>query len=251
MKDIIFRIDDIGTSAKHFEQHGQKWLKIFGKKVFYFPFANFWFLKRIWPFKRWAKYDELTAEEWEVFFKIFQENNIVPIIAITACWVDEHSNLIPFPEKFPEEAIFLKKAFAEGKIVIANHSLAHCIVGKHMPKFWGSNRSEWREFIPSLPAEVHRNNIVKSQEILENFFEKPITIFVPPGNVWSIKTYNALAGTNLKTVMSSRPPADGKVPSGDIVFKQNDEKVSAFHDRELKLYGAKWLLEKINYFKNI
>lgn len=242
---MIFRIDDIGASAKHFEQHGQKWFRLFGKKIIYFPLANFWFFKRIKPFKRWAVYDELTADEWKIFLDIFEKNNIIPVVAITACWVDKDSNLIPFPEKFPEEARVLKQAFHEGKIIVANHSLAHCIIGKHRPKFWGSNRSEWREFIPSLPAEIHRSNIHKSQEILEIFFEKPITIFVPPGNVWSVKTYYALAGTNLKTVMCNRPPVDGEMPSGDIVFKQDDESVFAFHDRELKLYGRVWLEDKI------
>lgn len=243
---MIFRIDDIGASAKHFEQHGQKWFKLFGKKIIYFPFANFWFFKRIKPFKRWAKYDELTVKEWEKFLPIFEKNNIVPIVAVTACWVDERSRLTPFPQKFPEEALLLKKAFHEGKVIIANHSLAHCVVGKHLPKFWGSNRSEWREFIPSLPSETHRSNIHRSQEILETFFEQPITIFVPPGNVWSVKTYHALAGTNLKTVMCARPPVDGPMPAdGDIVFKQDNESVFAFHDKELKLYGVQWLEDKI------
>jgi hypothetical protein len=64
---MIFRIDDIGASTKHFNQHGQKWFKLFGKKLIYFPLANFWFFKRIPPFRKWAKYDELTALEWKKF----------------------------------------------------------------------------------------------------------------------------------------------------------------------------------------
>src|SRR5258706_16350200 len=63
MKNIIFRIDDIGASTKHFNQHGQKWFKLFGKKMLYFTFSNFWFFKRIKPFKKWGKYDELTILE--------------------------------------------------------------------------------------------------------------------------------------------------------------------------------------------
>lgn len=244
--NTIFRIDDIGASAKYFEQHGQKWFKLFGKKLIYFPLANFWFFKRIKPFKRWAKYDELTGDEWKTFLKIFDEYKIIPVVAITATWADEHNDLIAFPEKFPDEAAVLKVAFRSGKIIIANHSLAHCVVGKHMPRFWGSNRSNWREFLPELPKEQHRANILRSQEILENFFEKPVTIFVPPGNVWSVKTYHALAGTNLKTVMCAKPPVDGPMPVGDIVFKQDGPGVFAFHDRELKLYGAEWLVERIN-----
>lgn len=243
--NMIFRIDDIGASAKHFEQHGQKWFKIFGKKIIYFPFANFWFFKRVWPFKRWAKYDELIAEEWMVFLDIFDKNNIVPIIAITATWVDENSNLIPFPEKFPEEARILKTAFLSGKIVVANHGLTHCVVGKHMPRFFSSNRKFHREFLPELNQSLHTEHILKSQEILEKFFEKPIEILVPPGNMWSHKTYSALSGTNIKKVMCNTYMLDSKESMQGIEFIKDNENVFAFHDRELKLYGKEWLINKI------
>ncbi len=242
---MIFRIDDIGASAKHFEQHGEMWFKLFGKKIICFPFADFWFLKRIWPFKRWAKYDELTIEEWKIFLDIFEKNNIVPIVAVTACWVDKKSNLIPFPQKFPEEAVILKSAFLDGKITIANHGLTHCVIGRHLPKFWGSNRSGWREFLPELGQSLHTEHILKSQGILENFFGKPIEILVPPGNMWSYKTYLALKGTSIKKVMCNRYMLDSDEPMAGIEFIKDDERVLAFHDRELKLYGKEWLLRKI------
>ncbi len=66
-----FRIDDIGASTKHFNQHGKRWLRLFGRKVLYVPFADIWFLKRIWPLKGWAAYDELTVQEWREFLEIF------------------------------------------------------------------------------------------------------------------------------------------------------------------------------------
>ena len=97
----IFRIDDIGASTKQFEQYS----KIRG--------GNFWFLKRIWPFKSMGPYSELTASEWETFLNIFSENSIKPIISITASWVDKDSSLTPFPEKFPAESAVLKKALKE------------------------------------------------------------------------------------------------------------------------------------------
>lgn len=246
---VLFRIDDIGAATKEFEQHGRKWFKLFGKKIIYFPLANFWFLKRIKPFKRWAKYEELTVSEWEEFLNIFKENNIVPVISITATWVNKDGELIPFPEKFKEEALFLKQAFDREEIIIANHGLTHCVVGEHLPRFWESNRSSWREFLPNLPEEWHINNIKRSQDILESFFKKPITIFVPPGNMWSFKTYIALKNTNIKTVMSNKYMLDSDQDMDGINFIKDSEDVFAFHDRELKIFGKKWLLDNIERLK--
>lgn len=244
-----FRIDDIGASTKHFEQHGRKWFSVFGKKVIYFPLANVWFFKRIWPFRRWGKYDELTVSEWQIFLEIFLKHNIVPIIAITATWVEKDSTLTPFPQKFPEQANLLKDAFLKNKIIIANHGLTHCVVGQHLPRFWTSNRSFHREFLPALDETVHRQHIVESQAILEQFFEKPVEIFVPPGNLWSIKTYKALCGTNIKKVMCSTYMADSKQKMEDVEFISDAQRIVPFHDRELKLYGVKWLRSVID--KNI
>ncbi len=240
MTDTIFRIDDIGASTKYFNQHG----KTFG----FFPFANLGFFKRLPPFRGWAKYDEVSATEWKVFLDIFEQNKIVPIIAITATWVNADSALIPFPEKFPEEAKILKEASDRGKIIIANHGLTHCVVGKHLPKFWGSNREFHREFLPSLDQSVHTEHILKSQEILESFFQKPIEILVPPGNLWSHKTYLAMKGTNLKKVMCSTYMADSDQKQDGITFVPDKDDVFAFHDRELKLYGAKWLQANIEKY---
>ena len=248
MKEILFRIDDIGASTKHFNQHGKKWFYIRGKKVFYFPFANLWFFKKIWPFKKWAMYDELTLSEWKEIMSVFKAHHIVPIIAVTASWVEADSSMTPFPEKFPEEASFLKEAFLNNDIVIANHGLTHCVVGKHMPLFFGSNRAFHREFLPSLDESIHRAHILKSQEILEAFFEKPIEILVPPGNLWSEKTYRALKGTHVKKIMCSTYMADSDKPMDDIEFIPDGEGVLAFHDRELKLYGKEWLIDKMKEF---
>ena len=99
------RIDDIGASTKQFEQYGRQdfgWL--------HFPWANYSFLKRTWPFKKWGPYQELTTKEWTNYISIFRHFDIKPIVAITASWVDKNSQLTPFPEKFPEEATILKEA---------------------------------------------------------------------------------------------------------------------------------------------
>lgn len=247
----IFRIDDIGASTKHFNQHGNTVLRCMGFPFFYFPLANFWFFKTLWPFAGWAKYDELTVKEWELFLKSFKLNKIKPIVAVTATWVDEKSQLIPFPEKFPKEASFLKKAFHDGDIVIANHGLTHCVVGKHLPKLFGSNRQYQREFWPYLPAKLHRDHILKSQEILETYFQKPINILVPPGNVWSLKTYKAMVGTNLKKVICNKYMLDSNEKMKQIKFIKDDNGFFNFHDRELKLYGINWLNKQIENYINL
>lgn len=235
------RIDDIGASTKHFNQHGKKILRYKGVPFFYFPFANIGFFKRIPPFRGWAKYDELTAQEWKKILWVCEKFATVPIVAITASWVDENSNLIPFPQKFPEEAQFLKVAAQNKQIILANHGLTHCIVGKHLPRFWRSNRETQREFWPEFDQKFHDDHILKSQKILEDFFEMPITIFVPPGNVWSFKTYQALKNTNIKTVISKNYMQDSKVLMEGIEFIDDQREFVNIHDRELKLFGEKWL----------
>lgn len=245
---MYFRIDDVGASSKHFEQYGHNpFRKKLLKKLVRHSLKDFWILKKYPPLRKWGKYNELTAKEWETYLTLFKRNNITPIIAITAAWVNRHSNLTPFPDKFPKQAKILKDALQDNIIEIANHGLTHCVVGKHLPLFNASNRDFHREFWPELDSNIHEEHIKKSQYILENYFEKPITIFVPPGNVWSSKTYQALKMTNIKTIMSNRYMIDSDDPMDDIEF-HNDKNDFAYHDRELKLYGRKWLIEKINQF---
>jgi SAM-dependent methyltransferase len=172
----IFRIDDIGASTKHFNQHGKKHVKLFGKIPFYFPFANVGFFKRVEPFRGWAVYDELTVNEWKDILMVFKEHSIVPIIAVTATWVERDGMLTPFPQKFPGEALLLKEALHRGEIMIANHGLTHCVVGKHLPRFWSSNRKYQREFLPELPKK-HIANISCILKIFWNHILKDQLIF--------------------------------------------------------------------------
>jgi len=230
---MTFRIDDIGASSKQFEQYSKiKW-------------ANLGFLKKIWPFKAWGPYQELTTEEWSEILNTFKQKNIKPIIAITATWVEKDSSLTPFPQKFPAQAQLLKEAFQADDIIIANHGLSHCIIGQHLPRFHYGNRYFHREFWPKLDQATHTQHITQSQQILEDFFQKPITIFIPPGNIWSIKTYKALKNTNIKKVISAKYMSDSKETMSEIEFINDQKDFFAFHDRELKLYGLKWLQQVI------
>jgi len=231
-----FRIDDIGASTKQFEQYS------------YYKWANFWFLKRLPYLKAWGPYKELSAKEWTILLDIFKKNSIKPIIAITASWVEKNSSLTPFPKKFPHQAEILKRALKEGCIEIANHGLTHCVVGNHLPLLRHNNRRFHREFWPELNEEIHTKHIKKSQEILESYFDTPIETFVPPGNVWSIKTYNALKNTNIKKIISSKYMLDSNMKINDIKFINDNHSFFSFHDRELKLYGPKWLKNKIKEY---
>lgn len=241
----LFRIDDIGASTKRFEQHGRQWWSLFGVRIPIAPFANIWFFKRIPPFKRWGPYSELTAQEWMPILEVFKRHSIVPVVAITACWVERDGTLVPFPEKFPEEAAVLKAAADRGDIIIANHGLTHCVVGKHLPRFWKSNRDFHREFLPELDTVVHRDHILRSQEILEGYFKRTIELLVPPGNVWSKKTYQALTGTHIKKVLCKSYMRDSDELMEGVEFFADTDGQFPFHDRELKLYGASWLEKKI------
>lgn len=242
---ITFRVDDIGSCSKHFNQYGTKTLAYKGRTCFYFPLANVGFFKRTWPFKGWARYDELVADEWCRILKVFRSHRIRPLIAITACWVDELSRLIPFPEKFPEPARVLKVAFEREEIAVANHGLTHCVVGKHLPRFWTSNQTYHREFWPWLDESVHREHVFCSQSILEGYFGREVTAFVPPGNLWSVKTYRALMETNIRKVIARRHVCDGEVREDRVEFVNDRKGFCCMHDRELKLYGVRWLEARI------
>ena len=247
---LILRFDDIGASSKIYNQHGEKLFRVRNIPLFYFPLANFLFFKRIWPFAKAGPYDELTTSEWKNFLQIFKEENIRPLIAITAAWVDEKSRLIPFPSKFPEEAGILKHALEEGMIEIANHGLTHCVVNKHLPKLFSSNRKFHREFWPYLDQSIHTEHILQSQKILEDYFQTKIDTFVPPGNIWSIKTYRALQQTNIKNVLCNKYMLDSLEPMEKIKFMKDQDHCLVFHDLDLKLHGPGWLRKTIALHRN-
>lgn len=219
-KKIAFRMDDVGASTKQFEVYSKTQL------------GNILFLKYYPPFKAWGPYEEITPVQWKEIIDFLDKTNSQMTVAVTAAWVEKNGDLTPFPKKFPKQAAILKKALQSGLIEIANHGLTHCVIGKHLPRLFTSNRKYHREFYDFLSEEEIKYHLKKSQKILEDYFETKIVTFVPPGNVWTDFTWDYAQKLGLKILSA----------------KEND--VFAFHDRDIVLNGIKWLEEKIQYHNN-
>ncbi len=226
---LALRIDDIGASSKRYEVYS-KW-----------RFGNIWFLKHPRFFGSWAPYSELTADQWRLIFDCLRQFNAKLTVGITACWVDGDGSLIPFVEKFPSQAAVLKTAFEAGLVEIANHGLTHCVIGRHLPRFFCSNRKYHREFWPWLDVRIHFKHMEESQKILRDYFGVQVTTFIPPGNVFSEATVAAAEryGISLINCHLAEP-----VLSSAVRIVGNDD-VFAFHDRELVLYGIEWLRSEL------
>ena len=230
MKKIALRIDDIGASTKKFEVYSK------------IPGGNFLFLKYMKPFKAWARYRELTGQDWISIFKILEDFNAKLTVGITAAWVEKNSSLIPFPIRFPDEAAVLKEGLKKGLIEIANHGLTHCVVGKHRPRLFQSNRIFHREFWDWLPTKTHYEHLLKSQDIMQNFFATEIVTLIPPGNVYCKATVEAAKKCNIQ-IINCQMLKNTQYPG--IRCLSNDN-VIAFHDRELVLNGIDWLKIKLS-----
>lgn len=220
MKNIAFRMDDVGASTKKFEVYSKK------------AIGNILFLKYHFPFKAWGPYDELLPEVWDSILRLLFESKARMTVAITASWVEENGALIPFPEKFPAQSKIIKDGLRTGLLEIANHGLTHCIVGKHLPRLFFSNRKYHREFYEYVQESVVQDHLKKSQEILESFFERKIITFTPPGNVCSPFTKNLTSKFGLK------------------IISAKEDNTFAFHDRDIVLHGTNWLKDKIDNYKS-
>lgn len=224
----ILRMDDVGASTKQFEIYSKSRL------------GNILWLKYLKPFKAWAPYTEINAEFWKRIFELLNVFNARLTIGVTASWVEKDGSMVPFPEKFPKQAHLLMQANLEGRVEIANHGLTHCVVGKHLPRLFTSNRKYHREFWEWIPREVHFEHLEKSQEIFSKWLGVAPTTFIPPGNVYSMDTLEAAEKFGIERINSyMNHNVDSKVK---II---NNDKIDAFHDRELVLYGLDWLKNKL------
>ena len=233
MKKIVLRIDDIGASTKKYEVYSKN------------PVGNILFLKYLDYFKAWGPYTELKPTDWEKIFEILIKKNVLLTVGITASWVNKDSSIIPFPEKFPLQADLLKQALSENIIEIANHGLTHCVVGKHLPKFFFSNRKYHREFWEWIPRDVHFEHLEKSQQIFKNWLNEVPTSLIPPGNVYSTDTLEAAETYGIKLINSYM---NYNVKSAVKIVDLNN--IDAFHDREIVLDGISWFAQKIDSYKS-
>ena len=228
MKNIALRIDDIGASSKKYEVYSN------------YPFCNFLFIKYIYPFKAWGPYNELTVDEWKIIFDILVKYNAKLTVGVTCSWVSNKSELIPFYDKFPKQSEILKQALDDGLIDIANHGNTHCVLGKHLPQFFSSNRNYHREFWDYLDYEIHNENLNKSQKILNEWIGYKPKLLIPPGNVYSKKTIRAAEANSIELINSHLI-----IRNQNVKIIDNDD-VFAFHDKDLKQYGGfEWLKNNV------
>jgi hypothetical protein len=241
-KRIALRIDDIFASTKLYEVYGRE-------DIF---FSNLLFLKYIPGLRRRLPYREITAAEWEELLEIFAENKVKVTLGITATWVEENGSLTPFFEKFPEESKVLKRGLGEGIFEIANHGYTHCVVGKHLPRLFSSNRKFHREFWDWVPVNVHQEHMRRSQELISEYFGKPAVTFIPPGNVWTKDTEKYAFDYGIKFLASRETLCPTGRRSNGLIYV-GDSNTIAFHDREIVLNGIGWLesLVKENSDKEI
>ena len=170
---IPLRLDDIGSASKQWEVYSHTRL------------ANVGPLKYFSPFKAWGPYRELNAWELETLFATIDAMDSQITVAITAAWVERNNILIPYYLKYPEQAKVIRTWMLRQTVEVANHGLTHCVVGHHRPRWFSGNRQWHREFVPGdVDEETMIRHVASAQKILERFFGKRPTTFVPPGYVF-------------------------------------------------------------------
>jgi len=231
---VALRLDDVGASTKRYEVYSERSWRVGPWRVQ----GNWLFLKYVPAFRGWGPYREMRAEEWKAVLDLLEQHDARLTVAVTATWVDSEDSLIPFPERFPDQAAVLKEGVERGLVEVANHGLTHCVVEKNAfrPKLFTSNRRFHREFWEWVPTPVHEEHICRSQDILQSWLDRAIVTFVPPGNVFTNATLDIAASYGLRCV-SCRTKA---CTHGDMVVI-GDERVIPFHDRDLVVNGPEWL----------
>jgi len=226
MEEIALRMDDVGASSKEFEQYSN-----FGP-------GNLLFLKRMRPFRAWAKYRELDDKDWSQILSMLERKGARLTVAITACWVEFDGTLVPFPDKFAGEAGAIRQGVRAGLLEIANHGLTHCVVegGLFRPRALEGNRRFHREFWPWIDPEKQLEHMMRSQEILRSYFGVDVTTFVPPGNVFTDTTIDAAEKAGIRTINCKTR----ECLSGGLRV-MSDDSVAAFHDRDIAVNGPAFL----------
>ena len=230
MDKIAIRIDDFGASTKKFEVYGKTRLR-FDDYTLPIPIpkeiTNFLCFKKFKYWKGWAPYNEMTPNQIEQMIFFCKENNLKFSLAITAGWVDKNSNIIPYNKKFPTQLNIIKEGIKEGVFEVLSHGLTHCIVGKHLPRKFSSNRKYHREFYDFRPEEIIEKGVKESKQILEDCFENKVDILVPPGNVFGNKTIEACIKFGYKGISCNT-----KSRKIDEFIILGNDKVIDLHDKD-------------------
>ena len=235
MQRICLRIDDIGACTKRFEVYSKNRI------------GNLFFLKYISPFKAWGPYNEMDDAQWQLVLDLLIKYSAKLTVGITASWVEKDSNMVPFPEKFPAQARVIKQGYKKGLLEIANHGFTHCVVGKHLPRLFSSNRKYHREFWDWIPREIHFEHLEKSQAIFQEWLGERPTTLIPPGNVYAVETLEAAKKHGIERINSY---IDHGVESSVRII--NNDQIDAFHDREIVLEGVEFLTDKLkSYGQNV
>ena len=242
---IALRIDDFFSCTKKYEASGKEFITICGKAIYISRLSNFLFLKYVPGFRNRLPCKEMTIPGLESMFNIIERNNAKVTIGVTAAWVEKDGSLVPFFDKFPNRAKFLKEKVKSGIVEIANHGFTHCIEGKHRPHLFRQNRTFHREFWSWVPQEVHREHLNKSQKLLSEYFDCSVVTFVPPGNVWTKDTENFAYNAGIKYLSSYEHLAPTGQISNNITYIGNS-KVIALHDRDVILNGEHWFKDLLD-----
>jgi peptidoglycan/xylan/chitin deacetylase (PgdA/CDA1 family) len=228
---IALRLDDVGAASKRHEIYGRTHLG-----PVRFP-GNWLFLKYLPGIKRWGPYRELRASEWDHVLALLERAGSRLTIAITAGWVEWDGRIVPFPEKFPDEAATIRRGVSAGLLEVANHGYTHCVLAgmAFRPRAFSSNRACHREFLDSVGEAEQREHLVRSQDILQNYFATGVVTFVPPGNVLTRATAAMAVEQGLRFLSCRGAGALGSVPGLTVV---DGERVVDLHDRDIVRGGV-------------
>lgn len=230
---LALRIDDIGASSKEHLYYTKRW------------YTNWGPLRDRRAFGKWAPYREMNGRDWAAVLRLLRQYGAKLTVGITAAWAEADGVLVPFPDKFPEEAAAIGEGVAAGLLEVANHGLTHCVLTDR--KFarrlgYGSNRMYHREFWEWVPEAQQRQHLERAQQILTRYYKVDITTFVPPGNVYSLPTLHICRDLGLRTLNCERPKMRLDDDRPRVI---GDDNVLPFHDRELVLFGTSWLEDRL------
>ncbi len=241
-KQLALRLDDVGASSKRYEVYSKRYwrlgpLHLSGDRLF---------LKYLPGIKAWGPYRELSAREWSAILELLSAHSAVLTVAVTAAWAERESVVIPFPERFPDQAAVLRDGVRANLIEVANHGLTHCVLANNnfRPKVWSGNRIYHREFWGWVPPETQERHLRRSQDILQDYFQVAVVTFVPPGNVFTSATLKIASDCGLRYVSCATEPRR----QGQLVIAGNVG-IVPFHDRDIVYGGLGWLGDLLTKYR--